>query len=58
MRELVAEKIGFGLGTRDNQNAPQCSAGDSGEPSRARRAPSGAHDWETDTIVVIGNKPG
>ena len=27
MREVVAEKIGYGLGTRDNPDAAQCAAG-------------------------------
>jgi pyridinium-3,5-bisthiocarboxylic acid mononucleotide nickel chelatase len=49
MRGLVAEKIGYGLGTRDNQtrpNALRAVLGDSG-PGASQ------HDWETDTVAVL-----
>jgi len=56
MQEVVAEKIGFGLGTRDNKTRPnvlravlwQPKPGDPGTGAGA-----GAHDWETDTITVL-----
>jgi uncharacterized protein (DUF111 family) len=51
MQNLVAEKIGFGLGTRDNKTRPNvlrailgASAPSSGECNRG---------WETDTIAVL-----
>lgn len=49
MRELVAEKIGYGLGTRDNQNRPNVLRVILGEAA----AGSGIHDWETDTVAVL-----
>ena len=49
MRNLVAEKIGFGLGQRDNQTRPNVLRAILGEAS----AGSAAHDWQTDTIAVI-----
>ena len=56
MRGLVAEKIGFGLGTRDNQTRPnvlRAVLGESSVESQVPRAEAGAHDWETDTVVVL-----
>lgn len=47
MSGLVASKVGYGLGTRDNKTRPNvlravlCE----GNPS--------VHDWETDTVVVL-----
>lgn len=65
MQGLVAAKIGFGLGTRDNQTRPNVLravlANDS-KPARphasSQRSKSGspaatALDWETDTIAVL-----
>jgi len=49
MREVVAEKIGYGLGTRDNLSRPNALRAMLGES----RADVAAHDWETDTIVVL-----
>jgi uncharacterized protein (TIGR00299 family) protein len=49
MREVVAEKIGYGLGTRDNPSRPNALRAVLGESG----AKAGAHDWETDTIVVL-----
>lgn len=49
MRNLVAEKIGFGLGTRDNKTRPNVLRAVLGEASGA----GVAHDWETDTVAVI-----
>jgi pyridinium-3,5-bisthiocarboxylic acid mononucleotide nickel chelatase len=56
MREVVAEKIGYGLGTRDNPrrpNALRAVLGESSVGSQASSAEAGAHDWETDTIMVL-----
>jgi uncharacterized protein (TIGR00299 family) protein len=49
MRNLVAERIGFGLGTRDNETRPNVLRGILGESSSA----PAAHDWKTDTIAVL-----
>ena len=65
MTGLVAEKVGYGVGTRDNDTRPnvvraalgviaggsvQCSvSGVQSEPTTA--APE--HDWDTDTIAVL-----
>jgi uncharacterized protein (TIGR00299 family) protein len=51
MRGLVAEKIGFGLGTRDNRTRPNVLRAVLGEV-RQDAAPA-SHDWETDTIAVL-----
>jgi uncharacterized protein (TIGR00299 family) protein len=56
MRGVVAEKIGYGLGTRDNQTRPNVLRAVLGESSGEWRVASGepgAHDWETDTITVL-----
>jgi len=56
MREVVAEKIGYGLGTRDNPrrpNALRAILGESSVEGRGASAEAAAHDWETDTIVVL-----
>ena len=65
MTGLVAEKVGYGVGTRDNDTRPnvvraalgevtagsnQCSV--SGVQSDTAVA-SAAHDWDTDTIAVL-----
>ena len=56
MRSLVAKKIGFGLGTRDNRTRPNVLRAVLGE-SNADEAASGAkgesHDWQTDSIAVL-----
>jgi uncharacterized protein (TIGR00299 family) protein len=52
MQGLVAEKIGFGLGTRDNQSRPNVLRAVLGEVSGARGQVPGP-DWETDTIAVL-----
>jgi uncharacterized protein (TIGR00299 family) protein len=49
MEGLVAEKIGFGLGTRENKTRPNVLRAILGN-SAAGAAP---HDWETDTITVL-----
>jgi uncharacterized protein (TIGR00299 family) protein len=56
MRHVVAEKIGYGLGTRDNLRRPNALLAMLGESEAQREGPgtgAGAHDWETDTIAVL-----
>lgn len=49
MENLVAKKIGFGLGTRENKTRPNVLRAVLGEVS----ASASAHDWEIDTIAVL-----
>ncbi len=49
MQNLVAEKIGFGLGTRDNKTRPNVLRAILGELPDA----GSPHDWQTDTIAVL-----
>jgi len=49
MRNLIAEKIGFGLGQRDNKTRPNVLRAVLGETSEG----VGAHDWQIDTIEVL-----
>jgi len=49
MRDLLAEKIGFGLGTRDNQTRPNVLRAILGRSATSKSK----HDWETDTIIVL-----
>jgi pyridinium-3,5-bisthiocarboxylic acid mononucleotide nickel chelatase len=56
MRKLVAEKIGYGLGTRDNPRRPNALRAILGEErgeGRGARGGAVAHDWETDTVAVL-----
>jgi hypothetical protein len=56
MQSLVAEKTGFGLGTRDNQTRPnvlRAALGGSRVEGRGSRAKSEERDWETDRIAVL-----
>ncbi|HVM51061.1 MAG TPA: nickel pincer cofactor biosynthesis protein LarC [Candidatus Acidoferrum sp.] len=56
MKGLVAEKIGFGLGTRDNKTRPNVLRAvlwDGRTEAAGTSAGAGAHDWETDTIAVL-----
>lgn len=54
MQGLVAERIGFGLGTRDNQTRPNVLRAVLGESRNQGRGPGArAHDWETDTVAVL-----
>jgi hypothetical protein len=46
MQNLVAEKIGFGLGTRDNQTRPNVVRAVLGRESKVP-------DWETDRVAVL-----
>jgi uncharacterized protein (TIGR00299 family) protein len=49
MQGLVAEKIGFGLGTRENKTRPNVVRAVLGTASED----VASHDWETDTIAVL-----
>jgi len=49
MQNLVATRIGYGLGTRDNQTRPNVLRAVLGSASET----ASAHDWETDTIAVL-----
>ncbi len=65
MRNLTAEKLGFGLGTRDHLTRPNAlrailgevsdtAALAAGEPAAAPTSASNSiHDWQTDTITVL-----
>ena len=55
MENLVAEKIGFGLGTRDNQTRPNVLRAVLGTQSAIRNPKSkvAGLDWETDKIAVL-----
>ena len=68
MGGIVAEKIGFGLGTRENKTRPNVlravfgkasgvsrlgSGGNSVRPSTINHQPSTKHDWETDRVAVL-----
>jgi uncharacterized protein (TIGR00299 family) protein len=51
MHNFKAEKIGFGVGGRENKTRPNVVRAMLGElADKAVRAP---HDWETDTIAVL-----
>ena len=49
MHGLTAEKIGFGLGTRDNKTRPNVLRAILGKAE----ATVDANDWQTDTIAVL-----
>jgi uncharacterized protein (DUF111 family) len=51
MRDLVAAKVGYGLGTRDHKTRPNVLRAILGE-APVESSPS-THDWETDTIAVL-----
>jgi hypothetical protein len=57
MENLVAEKIGFGLGTRDNQTRPNVVRAVLGRASKVQSPKSKAGvsglDWESDRIAVL-----
>ncbi|MGO8765831.1 MAG: nickel pincer cofactor biosynthesis protein LarC [Limisphaerales bacterium] len=62
MENLVAEKIGFGLGTRENVTRPnvlravwgtRSKAGKAGQASTSNLQRSGHLDWETDRVAVL-----
>jgi len=49
MQDLAPEKIGFGLGSRENKSRPNVLRAILGTSSE----PAAAHDWETDKVVVL-----
>jgi uncharacterized protein (TIGR00299 family) protein len=55
MRHLVAEKIGYGLGTRQNKTRPNVLRAVLGEERLPGAVPDAAAalDWETDVISVV-----
>jgi uncharacterized protein (TIGR00299 family) protein len=54
MQGLIAEKIGFGLGTRDNKTRPNVLRAILGTQSTVHSPQSTVQlDWETDTIAVL-----
>jgi uncharacterized protein (DUF111 family) len=57
MENLVAEKIGFGLGTRDNETRPNVLRAVLGEQSKVQspksKVAASGLDWETDRIAVL-----
>jgi uncharacterized protein (TIGR00299 family) protein len=50
MQGLVARKVGFGLGTRENKTRANVLRAVLGEVAAAAES---AHDWETDTVAVL-----
>lgn len=48
MRNLVASRVGYGLGTRDNQTRPNVVRAVLGDEAATEE-----HDWETDSVVVL-----
>jgi uncharacterized protein (TIGR00299 family) protein len=55
MDDLVAEKIGFGLGTRENKTRPnvlRAVLGGESKPGKRDKA-AASPDWETDRIAVL-----
>jgi pyridinium-3,5-bisthiocarboxylic acid mononucleotide nickel chelatase len=52
MHGLVAERVGYGLGTRDNHTRPNVLRAVLG-PSETSPTPAPHLDWETDTIAVL-----
>ncbi|MCX6923694.1 MAG: nickel pincer cofactor biosynthesis protein LarC [Verrucomicrobia bacterium] len=56
MRGVVADKIGYGLGTRDNRTRPnvlRAVLGESKIEGQGHGPATAAHDWETDTVAVL-----
>jgi len=59
MENLVAEKIGFGLGTRDNQTRPNVLRAVLGNANKKtsdiqrRTSNIQSNDWETDRVAVL-----
>jgi len=59
MSGLIAEKIGFGLGTRDNKTRPNVLRVILGQTTKEtsnlqhRTSNIQCHDWETDTVAVL-----
>jgi pyridinium-3,5-bisthiocarboxylic acid mononucleotide nickel chelatase len=53
MQRLVATKIGYGLGTRENRTRPNVLRAVLGEIRSTTGAETKQHDWEMDTIAVL-----
>ena len=55
MENLVAEKIGFGIGSRENKTRPNLVRAVLGEEAQIAASPlsSSGLDWETDRIAVL-----
>jgi len=53
MQNLAAEKIGFGLGTRDHRTRPNVLRAVLGKRSTLNAQRSTGLDWETDRIAVL-----
>ena len=53
MQNLAAEKIGFGLGTRDHRTRPNVLRAVLGRESKSQSPKSKAPDWEMDKITVL-----
>lgn len=53
LRGLVAEKIGYGLGTRENQTRPNVLRAVLGDVPSSTLKRQGSLDWETDTVAVL-----
>ncbi len=57
MENIVAEKIGFGLGTRENKTRPNVLRAVMGtitrQSARTEKSTGGVLDWETDHIAVL-----
>jgi len=51
LREFRLERVGYGLGTRENVTRPNVLRAVLGETAAALAA--GAHDWESDTVAVL-----
>jgi uncharacterized protein (DUF111 family) len=49
MRDLVPERIGYGLGERDNRTRPNVLRAVLGRSATA----ASEHDWESDTVAVL-----
>ncbi|MFN7141686.1 MAG: nickel insertion protein, partial [Limisphaerales bacterium] len=50
MRGLVATKVGYGLGTRDNKTRPNVLRAVLGEIA-GKAATANQHDWDTDSVA-------
>jgi len=56
MQNQTAEKIGFGLGTRENRSRPNVLRAVLGNTDRQPSGAAGSrhpHDWETDRVAVL-----
>jgi uncharacterized protein (TIGR00299 family) protein len=53
MHGLVAQRIGFGVGTREHQTRPNVLRAVLGRVSGVECRVSGGPDWETDTVAVL-----